>query len=113
MPARPRRPALAALVVAALVVVLSGCAEAVDNQEHPNPPPTTPGNFDAPGTPPAAPGFEVGELPGQVTALGTGAEAAPVQLVIPAIGVETRLVRLGLEPDGGMAVPEDFGRARR
>ena len=111
MPARPRRPALAALVVAALVVVLSGCAEAVDNQEHPNPPSTTPGSFDAPGTPPAAPGFEVGELPGQVTAPGTGAEAAPVRLVIPAIGVETRLVRLGLEPDGGMAVPEDFGRA--
>jgi hypothetical protein len=111
VPARPRRPALAALVVAALVVVLSGCAEAVDNQEHPNPPSATPGSFDAPGTPPAAPGFEVGELPGQVTAPGTGAEAAPVRLVIPAIGVETRLVRLGLEPDGGMAVPEDFGRA--
>jgi len=95
VPARPRRPALAALVVAALVVVLSGWAEAVDNQEHPNPPSTTPGSFDAPGTPPAAPGFEVGELPGQVTAPGTGAEAAPVRLVIPAIGLETRLVRLG------------------
>ena len=36
---------------------------------------------------------------------------APVRLVIPAIGVATRLVRLGLEPDGGMAVPGDFGRA--
>jgi hypothetical protein len=68
-----------------------------------------PGNFDAPGTPPRAPGFEVGELPEQVTAAGAG--VAPVRLVIPAIGVATRLVRLGLEPDGGMAVPGDFGRA--
>ena len=34
-----------------------------------------------------------------------------MRLVIPAIGVATPLVRLGLEPDGGMAVPGDFGRA--
>jgi sortase (surface protein transpeptidase) len=32
-------------------------------------------------------------------------------LAIPAIGVETPLVRLGLEPDRTMQVPEDFGRA--
>jgi sortase (surface protein transpeptidase) len=34
-----------------------------------------------------------------------------VRLVIPAIGVATRLVRLGLEADGAMAVPADYGRA--
>jgi sortase (surface protein transpeptidase) len=34
-----------------------------------------------------------------------------VRLVIPAIGVATPLVRLGLEADGAMAVPDDFGRA--
>jgi sortase (surface protein transpeptidase) len=36
---------------------------------------------------------------------------APVRLVIPAIGVATRLVRLGLEQGGAMQVPGDFGRA--
>ena len=55
------------------------------------------------------PGFEVGELPNGSAASGPG--AAPVRLVIPAIGVATPLVRLGLEPGGGMAVPSDFGRA--
>jgi hypothetical protein len=67
------------------------------------------GNFDVPGTPPTAPGFEVGDLPEQVTAPGAG--VAPVRLVIPAIGVATGLVRLGLEQGGAMQVPGDFGRA--
>jgi hypothetical protein len=161
MPPRTRRPALAALAVAALAVVLGGCAGAVDNQKHPTPPSATlplrgtqqpgtglapaqqpgtglapargpggglapaqqpgtglapaqqpatdpgAGNFDAPGTPPRAFGFEVGELPEQVTDPG----GPPVRLVIPAIGVATPLVSLGLEPDGAMQVPGDFGRA--
>jgi sortase (surface protein transpeptidase) len=34
-----------------------------------------------------------------------------VRLAIPGIGVATPLVRLGLEPDGAMEVPDDFGRA--
>ena len=34
-----------------------------------------------------------------------------MRLTVPAIGVETPLVRLGLEPDRTMQVPEDFGRA--
>jgi sortase (surface protein transpeptidase) len=34
-----------------------------------------------------------------------------VRLTIPVIGVETPLVRLGLEPDRTMQVPDDFGRA--
>jgi hypothetical protein len=67
------------------------------------------GSFDAPGVPPRAPGFEVGGLPEQVTVPGPA--SPPVRLAIPAIGVTTPLVRLGLEPDGGMQVPEDFARA--
>ena len=59
--------------------------------------------------PPRAPGFEVGDLPGRPAASGSG--SPPVRLAIPAIGVATPLVRLGLEPDGGMQVPADFGRA--
>ena len=67
------------------------------------------GSFDVPGVPPRALGFEVGELPERVAAPGSA--SVPVRLVIPEIGVATRLVRLGLEPDGGMQVPGDFGDA--
>ena len=67
------------------------------------------GRFDVPGVPPRAPGFEVGDLPGRPAAPGSG--SPPVRLAVPAIGVATPLVRLGLEADGGMQVPADFGRA--
>jgi Sortase domain len=67
------------------------------------------GRFDVPGVPPRAPGFEVGGLPGRVGVPGVG--SPPVRLVIPAIGVATPLVRLGLEADGVMQVPADFGGA--
>jgi sortase (surface protein transpeptidase) len=39
------------------------------------------------------------------------AAATPAHLEIPAIGVSTDLVSLGLEPDGTMQVPTDFGKA--
>jgi sortase (surface protein transpeptidase) len=108
---RPRRPALGlALAAATLAFVLGGCggpAGAVDSQEHLVPPAV--GSFDAPGVPPVAPGFEVGELPEQVRT--PGSESVPVRLEVPAIGVATRLVRLGLDPDGAMEVPEDFASA--
>ena len=87
-------------------VALGGCAGAVDSREHPPSGSATlphrgasqpevgcrlPGRpaegFDAPGVAPRAPGFEVGELPERLTASGPG--AAPVRLVIPAIGVAT------------------------
>jgi sortase (surface protein transpeptidase) len=67
------------------------------------------GSFDVPGVPPRAPGFEVGALPDRVAAPGSA--SVPVRLVIPEIGVATRLVRLGMEPDGGMQVPGNFGDA--
>jgi sortase (surface protein transpeptidase) len=72
-----------------------------------DPPPA--GSFDAPGTPPRPSGFEVGSLPERVAA--PGATSEPVRLEIPAIGVGTPLLRLGLEPDGGMQVPGDYARA--
>jgi len=139
MPARSRP--LVALAAAALVLTLGGCADrsdpptagVVDNQEHPNSGSATlplrgtslreagsdapggrtdapgTGRFDVPGVPPRAPGFEVGDLPGRPAAPGSA--SPPVRLAIPAIGVATPLVRLGLEADGGMQVPADFGRA--
>jgi Sortase domain len=65
------------------------------------------GRFDLPAEPPRPPGFEVGELPSPIPA----SASAPVRLLIPAIGVATPLLRLGLEPGGAMQVPGDFGRA--
>ena len=122
MPPRARswRTAFAAAVAAvAVAVALGGCAGAVDNQERPIPASATlphapggapaNGRFDVPGTPPEPAGFEVGELPERLAA--SGPASPPVRLVIPAIGVATPLVRLGLEAGGGMAVPSDFGRA--
>ena len=120
---RARRPTLA-LLAAWLVLALGGCAGQAGPTTGPGAQPPAPGpvprtsvaaadglangSFDAPAAPLDAPGFEVGDLPGRVTAPGTG---GPVRLVIPAIGVATPLLRLGLEPDGSMAVPADFGRA--
>jgi sortase (surface protein transpeptidase) len=67
------------------------------------------GTFDRPaGARQAPPGFEVGGLPDQPSVTGG---SPPVRLTVPAIGVETPLVRLGLEPDRTMEVPDDFGRA--
>ena len=125
---RPRRPILGLL--AGLALALGGCAgqggtpapaaagPATARGAAPAPPPATPappapdppaGSFDAPAAPPAAPGFEVGDLPERLTA--SGPAVPPVRLVIPAIGVATGLTRLGLEPDGAMAVPDDFQEA--
>jgi Sortase domain len=67
------------------------------------------GSFDAPGTPPRPSGFEVGGLPERVAA--PGATSEPMRLEIPAIGVGTPLLRLGLDADGAMQVPGDFARA--
>jgi Sortase domain len=107
----PWRPAVAAVVAAALAVALAGCG---GRASGPTPVPaaaTTPtkGRFDVPGVPPRPPGFEVGDLPGRVAV--PRAASPPVRLAIPAIGVSTPLARLGLEADGAMQVPADFGRA--
>jgi Sortase domain len=121
--ARARRRTLA-LLAAGLVLSLGGCAGQGATVAGPGAQPSAPGpaatpavgaeapatgTFDAPATPPAAPGFEVGDLPGRVADRGTA--ASPVRLVIPAIGVATPLVRLGLDPGGAMAVPADYDEA--
>jgi Sortase domain len=118
-----RRPALAALLAAALGLTLAACGGrvggaatdptgAVDDRApslSPSASLPTSGGFDLPAEPPRPPGFEVGDLP--VPDPVPGATSGPARLVIPAIGVATRLLRLGLEPGGAMQVPDDFGRA--
>ena len=59
-----------------------------------------------PGPPVAipAPAGHVAGPQGAAGPQGTAAER-PVSLVIPAIGVQTRLIRLGVAPGGGLQVP--------
>ena len=73
-----------------------------------SPPAPGAGSFDRPAVPPAAPGFEVGRLPDRLVAPGG---SPPVRLSVPAIGVQTPLLRLGLGPDRSMEVPGDFDLA--
>jgi sortase (surface protein transpeptidase) len=49
--------------------------------------------------------------PSRTAGVRTLPRAVPLQLSIPAIGLDTRLVRLGLNPDGTLQVPTDFSVA--
>ena len=102
-----RRPTPAvALATAAAVLLLAACARPDAGSWRAAP---DLGTFDRAAEPPAAvAGFEVGALPERVVA---GGGSPPVRLTIPAIGVGTRLLRLGLEPDRSMEVPGDFDLA--
>ena len=59
--------------------------------------------------PRSRPALERSAFPSQV--LLPGPPSPPVALSIPAIGVRTGLVRLGLDPGGSLEVPGDFGQA--
>lgn len=122
---RARRGGLAVAALLAGGVALAACAAPAGPGATPAAPRATqtttlgppaaaarplevPGPPVRPRTAPTAPGFEVGALPGRLAA---GRPSAPVRLLIPAIGVDTPLDRLGLDPGGAMQVPADFGRA--
>jgi sortase (surface protein transpeptidase) len=72
----------------------------------------TPGVGDAP-QPPATgpPRRPTGGAPGSAAAPRPLPRSAPVDLRIPAIGVRTGLVPLGLGPAGALQVPSDFALA--
>jgi hypothetical protein len=86
------RSVLAAL---AALTVLTGCAAA------PTTPPSTTSTI--PVQRPAG--------PARAGVASVPPRAGPEALVIPAIGVSAPLVRLGLQPDRRMEVPEDFSAA--
>jgi Sortase domain len=99
VPATDRRVA-AGLVSLTLALVLGACRES-----------------------PARPGASPSTAPTTTAAPTTTVRAAapsttrplrpspPVAVEIPSIGVSSRLVRLGLNPDGTMEVPRDYGLA--
>jgi sortase (surface protein transpeptidase) len=57
---------------------------------------------------PSAPATTTAAPPSSAAALAHRS-APPVRIRIPAIGVSAAVVRLGLEPDGTLEVPSDFG----
>jgi hypothetical protein len=88
--------ALPALLALALLV--TGCTAA---PSEPSAAPAT--------SPPPAGAAPAPRAPGPEPDLPRGAQ--PEAVVIPAIGVSSRLVRLGLQPDRRMEVPEDYSVA--
>jgi sortase (surface protein transpeptidase) len=99
---RPPRARPVLLALAALALLVPGCAAA----------PTTTSGQDT-GRPPTAerPDSRQEPLPpaGEVAAPPRGARPEAVE--VPAIGVSAPLIRLGLQPDRRMEVPEDYSVA--
>jgi hypothetical protein len=59
----------------------------------------------------AAPPPAATEIPVAVVGSGEPGTAAPTRVRVPAIDVDSRLVRLGVDDEGALVPPEDFARA--
>jgi sortase (surface protein transpeptidase) len=95
------RRAAAGLVSLTLALILGACGEPPARPEASPPPvPTT----TAPATTTAAAAVPPSTRPPRRA-------SPPVRVEIPSIGVSSRLVRLGLNADGTMEVPRDYGLA--
>jgi hypothetical protein len=96
------RRVAAGLVSLTLALVLGACGEA---PARPGASPTT--------APPAtaAPTTTTVAAPSTTRPARARTPSPPVRVEIPSIGVSSRLIRLGLNADGTMEVPRDYGRA--
>ena len=96
------RRVAAGLASLTLVLVLGACGEP---PARPEASPTT--------APPAtaAPTTTTVAAPSSTRPARARTPSPPVRVEIPSIGVSSRLVRLGLNPDGTMEVPRDYGLA--
>jgi hypothetical protein len=92
--ARPTSAVLAACGVAAFIMSAGGLVIASHGGRQATPPGATPFV--------AMPGGHTGRLPDSVDPVRA---ALPVELIIPAIGVRTRLIRLGRTASGALQVP--------
>ena len=89
--------------VAVLVLVLTGCGDAgVSGSERTEPFRTRPGAF--------AGQSEGREQRRRNPKPPGGRPIVPVRIEIPAIGVAAPSIRLGLNPDGTLEVPQDYSR---
>jgi sortase (surface protein transpeptidase) len=96
------RRVAAGLASLTLALVLGACGEA---PARPEASPTT--------APPAtaAPTTTTVAAPSTTRPARARTPSPPVRVEIPSIGVSSRLIRLGLNADGTMEVPRDYGRA--
>ena len=118
-PTRRHRPRLTATLLAGGILAGAGGAAAgwaVTHQASaPQPSAAAAGRLDVPGPASQGPASDAPATAASVTSRGPLLRrSTPVQLTIPAIGVSTRLLRLGLNPDGTLEVPApgpDYDRA--
>jgi sortase (surface protein transpeptidase) len=100
------------VVVLSLVVAgLAGCAgggPAVEPAGRTAPATSGPAAPSATGAPAAGPTRTTEVIDFPIRSWRRLPPSPPVRLEIPAIGVSSALVRLGLDPDGSMQVPGDF-----
>jgi len=95
-----RRPPAWAIAAAAALVVGLVVGLLVGGGNDPAPEASAPNSTTQPAT--------TSGIPQVVTSL---AHIAPVQVIIPAIDVDSSLVNLGLNPDGTLEVPKDYEKA--
>ncbi|MEU2285729.1 class F sortase [Streptomyces sp. NPDC013178] len=89
------RRAFVTAATAATAALLAGCGGSSAGQDGKARPASTPGSPSSASSP---------SSPGSAPSAATAA-SAPVRLEIPAIGVDTPVMRLGLAPDGTVEVP--------
>jgi sortase (surface protein transpeptidase) len=102
----------ALLAAGGLTLIVIGASPAPPPSERPAAAPAGPASIGGPASAVAAPAVSGAPIPIASSAApapvldtqGMGA-SAPVRLVIPAIGVDTALMSLGLNPDGTVEVP--------
>lgn len=112
---RPGRRAVLSIALAAVAVGVALVAYALVHQESAPAPPRSVGRIEptqtAAGTGPAEPQQASTEASGHASPSGNAAPkplgpSKPVHLRIPAIGVDTPVNPIGLNPDGTLAVPQ-------
>lgn len=124
---RPRRPGSTIMVTTAVLLLLGGgtaVAVGVAGQDAPPPlpsaaqsaEPTTPGTIPTAGStgPATGPGSSTAPTPSSAQTSADVPVALPVSVSVPAIGVRSDLLTVGLNPDGTLEVPQpgpDYDKA--
>lgn len=104
---RDRRAAALAVVLAVLGILITGLGLRTEDTA---PPPLAVADASSRATPAASADVSPATTADAATAVGMG-ESVPVRLEIPAIGVDTEIMSLGLRADGTLQVPPLRGDA--
>lgn len=108
---KPRNRSMLLLDALAALLALAGLASMVSSLMIGGGPPPVRVSGALSGSASRAPRLSPATLEKQHAALTPAPRSVPTRLSIPAIGVDTRLVQLGLNPGGSLEVPTDFAVA--